>query len=177
MKKILFTLLLSPLFCNAQSIKNLDIKNGFLQFHFGDTITNYTSLLHADRPRKGYYLVSHKAVKLNRYLDKTVLYFPNGILEGIELQVQGDSNIDFMNNALKKAYGDASEIRDTLENRKNYHTNFMIWQGQHVVVIAKKSVFDLMSDARDIHIVYETITFKRANDIKIEGELGPDFPL
>ena len=39
MKKLLLFALLLPLFANAQAIKNLDLKNGFLQFHLGDSLS------------------------------------------------------------------------------------------------------------------------------------------
>jgi hypothetical protein len=43
--KALFVLLIIPFFCNAQSVDNLDIKNGFLQFKFGDSISLYKDIL------------------------------------------------------------------------------------------------------------------------------------
>ena len=42
MKKVLFILLILPFCAHAQSIKNLDIKNGFLQFHLGDSISAHS---------------------------------------------------------------------------------------------------------------------------------------
>jgi hypothetical protein len=177
MKKLILILLLLPFLCNAQSIKNLDIKNGFLQFHFGDTITNYKTILHADRSRPGYYLVAHKAVKLKSYLDQTFLYFPKGILEGVELKVHGESNADFLNKTMHKVYGEPSELKDTLGVQKNYHTTYAIWKGQKVIAIVEKNTLDLTFNDRIVYDIFETITFRRANDSIVEGELSPDFPL
>lgn len=173
MKKLLLAFLLSPFFCSAQSIKNLDIKNGFLQFHFGDTIAKYKAILHADRGRPGYYIVSHKAIKLKSYLDQTLLYFPKGILEGIELNVHGESNADFFNKTMRNVYGEPSELKDTLGTQKSYNATYAIWKGQKVIAI----IFNLTFNYSSFYDILETITFRRANDSIVEGELSPDFPL
>lgn len=163
---------LSPFFCNAQSIKNLDIKNGFLQFHFGDTIANYKAILRAHKFRPGYYIVSRKAIKLKSYLDQTLLYFPKGILEGIEINIHGESNADFINKMMKSVYGEPSQLKDTSRVQKRNPTTYAVWMGQKIIAVAEKYTFESV-----IYDTYETITFKRANDNNIEGELSPDFPL
>lgn len=177
MRKLLLIALLLPLFCNAQSVKNLDIKNGFLQFHFGDSLSNYKSILRPDNIRPEYYHVSFKAVKLKHYLQKTLLHFQNNLLDGIELSVQGESNVDYMNNAMKNAYGYTREEGDTLKNQPGVHKSFLIWNGQAVSAIIEKITINIVYNGMSQGSVSETITFKRHSDIKIDGELSPDFLL
>ncbi len=177
MRKLLLIALLMPCICCAQPVKNLDIKNGFLQFHFGDSLSNYKSILRQDNISPGYYHVSFKALKLKHYLQKTLLHFKNNLLDEIELTVQGDSNVEFMNNAMEKSYGYAKEEGDTLRNQPGVYKNVLVWNGQAVsAVIVKITTNFVYNDVTHVS-VFETITFKRNRKIKIEGELSQDFLL
>ena len=178
MNKTLFLLFLLPIFCNAQSIKNLDIKNGFLQFKLGDSISNYKTIVYnPDRATPNQYDVKNKAISLKHKIYKLTLTTENGAITKIEVFMQGEGQVQFMDNAMKKAYGagvDESSI-DTLPDR---HTTYLFWLGKRVSSIAKTQKIKsptFNGTARGITV--EHIIFRKTSGIKIEGELSADFPL
>src|ERR1700735_2761421 len=102
MTRILFLVLLFPLFCNAQSIQSLDIKNGFLQFKLGDSISNYKLMVHKpDKLTPNRYEVMTKAMSLRRHIDKLTLIVENGTISEIEVLMASEQE-QFMDDAMKK---------------------------------------------------------------------------
>ena len=86
MTKALFLLFLLPLFSNAQPIKNLDIKNGFLQFKLGDSISHYKAFLHNHhKATLNEYEVMDKAIGLKHKIDKLTLTVENETITKIEV--------------------------------------------------------------------------------------------
>jgi hypothetical protein len=174
----LFTLLL-PLFCNAQSIQNLDIKNGFLQFKLGDSISNYKSIVNKpDKSTPNRYEVKIKAVSLKHYIDKITLIAENGTIAEIEVLMLGDYRQSYMDAAMKKAYGQASFTEDDPKTDTTRHIIYAVWNGKRVSALAKKTIVDLISvNGRPNFISFEKLLFKKTSDVTISGELSQDFPL
>jgi len=177
MLKLFFIILIFPFYCCAQSIDNLDIKNGFLQFHLGDSINTYASIIKADKHMPGHYAVADKAIKLRHHLQNVSLYFENGILESIDIYIMKDFDVDYMNKALVNAYGDGSEIKNGTEMENGYHISYQVWTGKRVVLLIKKGTLSLNINGKEITGAFENITFKKTSDDKIEGTLDPKFLL
>jgi hypothetical protein len=174
MKKLLFLIVLLPFLGNAQSLKNLDIKNGFLQFHFGDSLSKYKSVIWEDKVFKGCYHVPYKQIKLHKYIQSTKLYFENETLEKIEITVQNSSDEDYFNELLKKAYGNPTyqKLADD-EDQPGTHLSILLWEGQRVTLKIQRMALNFNNSNN----VYETITFQKASNDKIDGQLAADFPL
>jgi len=178
MTRTLFLLFLLPVFATAQPIKNLDIKNGFLQFKLGDSISHYTAVLHNHhKATLNEYEVMDKAIGLKHKIDKLTLTAENGIITKIEVYMQGEEQVQFMDDAMKKAYGEGSNENgnDTIPGR---HTTYLLWLGKKVSAIAKKQKIDFRSVNGIVRsVTVEHIFFRKTGDLKIEGALSADFPL
>ena len=140
MIRILVFALLLPVFCSAQSIENLDIKNGFLQFKLGDSISKYKDVV--DKPQKATpngYPVKIKAVnKLKRYIEGLTLVVEAGTITEIDVYIGGDYNETHMDDAMKKSYGDGIVLNNDNGISAGIHKTNLIWQGKRVTAIVKK---------------------------------------
>jgi len=178
MIRILLLIFLLPLFCKAQSVKNLDIKNGFLRFKLGDSTSTYKSLVHnPDNSIPKRYEVKSKAIGLKHRIDKLTLIAENGIITEIEVLMQGEPQVQFMQDAMKKAYGEGYILsgKDTLPDR---HATYTVWIGKRVSALAKKQKTDLPTvNKGPLGISFERLLLKKTSDLKMDGELSPDFPL
>ncbi len=175
--RVLFLLLLLPLFGRAQSIESLDIKNGFLQFKLGDSISNYSSMI--DRPEKATpnrYPVKSKAISLKHRIYKLELIVDESKISEIEATMSGDQE-EFMDKAIKKAYGEGYPVNGT-DTVPGKHVTYMVWVGKRVSALLKKMPLTPNSiNGRPVNLFIETFTIKKTSDIKVDGVLSPDFPL
>jgi len=177
MYKCLLLFIFLPIFCKAQSVENLDIKNGFLGFHLGDTVSNYTALIDPIKNKPGFYEAKRKALKFKGFVDKATLFFKDGILSTIELSIGNKSDIEFMDDAIKKCYGNGILIKKNDEQASSLKTS-EVWQGKRVALITTQTVYTATYNGKEISIPSgETITIKTTSNIKIEGSLSPDFIL
>jgi hypothetical protein len=178
MPKTLFLVLLFPLFCNAQSIQSLDIKNGFLQFKLGDSISNYRSIVHKpDKLSPNRYEVMTKAISLKRHIYKLTLIVENETISGIEVVMAGEQE-RFMDDAMKKAYGPYSYVENGADTVPGKHVSYTVWNGKRVSALAKKLTLTPNSiNGRPINFDFETPLIRKTSDLKIDGVLRPDFPL
>lgn len=179
MIKILVFALLLPVFCNAQSIENLDIKNGFLQFRLGDSISEYKAVL--DKPRKAApnsYPVKFKAFnKLRRYLDNVTLVVEDGTINEIDVYLHGDYNEAYIDDAMKKCYGDGVILNSDNGISEGTHTTNIVWGGKRVTAILKKWQTNMDAGGTRVEYKTEKIIFTKTGDFKIEGQLSSDFQL
>lgn len=178
MTRTLFLVSLFPLFCNAQSIQSLDIKNGFLQFKLGDSISNYRSIVHQpDKLTPNRYEVMTKAISLKRHIHKLTLTVENGTITELEVDMAGEQE-RFMDDAMKKAYGPYSYIENPPDTIPGKHVSYTIWNGKRVYALAKKFTLTPNSiNGRPISFDFETLLIRKISDLKIDGALSPDFPL
>ncbi len=169
----LFALLLLPLCGNAQSIKNLDIKNGFLQFKLGDSISKYKSVLKDPGEGHVYYPVKLKDIPIKKYIQRMEVKEDNGIIIEIIVMAQENKMIDYMDAAFKQAYGESTE---TPEN-PDKSTTITSWTGKRVTatLTRKKEHFQLVTNASGVN--YLKIRFTKTSDLKVEGTLPADFEL
>jgi hypothetical protein len=178
MPRFLIVALLLPIFCNAQSVQNLDIKNGFLQFHLGDSISKYKEIV--EKPGKNtpnVYRIRNKFDKLKDHLLSISLVVENDIITEIDVNLEKDDNITYMDDAMKKAYGEGLLVDDDKGMAPGYHKSNRAWEGKRVIALAKKSRFVLEVSGLVTETKSETIVFKKESDINVSGELNPDFQL
>lgn len=168
MIRILLFALLFPVFCSGQSVENLDIKNGFLQFKLGDSISNYKEMINKpDKTSPQKFEVKHKFISIKRYVTKVILVSKKDVISSIEVYVDGADNEKFIENAINKSYGDASEIKNGVS----------IWSGKRVSAMLSKIALYVNYENKNYTNTNERLFFYKTSDIKINGELGPDFLL
>jgi hypothetical protein len=177
-KTLVFALLL-PIFCNAQSIDNLDIKNGFRQFKLGDSISKYKD--EVEKPHKATpnsYPVKLKSFnKLRRYLGAITLVVESGAITEIDIYVEGDYNETYIDDAMKKCYGDGIVVNSDNDISEGVHTTNLIWEGKRVTALVKKWQYNMDVGATRVEIKKESVIFKKTGDLSIDGQLPPDFQL
>lgn len=179
--KAFFILLIIPFFCNAQSVDNLDIKNGFLQFKFGDSISLYKDILNKpskSEPHK--YEVKAKGSKLTKYMQKLSLVEENGLIAAIEIRVSSKFGLQFMDDAMKKCYGEGEMVNRPASGNGDFKVrhSYLVWTGKRVLATV---MMEYLIDARNfgdrILNTFELITIKKTSDEYVEGTLPPDFIL
>ncbi len=177
-KTLILTLML-PIFCNAQSTNNLDIKNGFLQFKLGDSISNYKEIIDkSTKTTPTRYEVKAKAFnKLRRYLEAITLVTEKGVITEIDVSIQGDYNENYIDDAIKKVYGSGAIVENDDELYEGTHISSRIWEGKRVALVAKKTRIVVVSSNVRVEIKNETIQLKKTSDLKMDGQLNADFPL
>jgi hypothetical protein len=178
MRKLFLLLLLAPVFCSAQSVNELDIKNGFLQFHLGDSITaykDYTLIPLKKHPDQNE--VRPPTYKLHKHLDKLTLVNQHGIVTEIDLMVSAEPDMQFMDDLLYKAYGPGTEIHKEVRNDPGVYLTYTRWVGKRVTLLLiqtniNKVVNNVMTRGR-----YQSIVFLKNSDEKMDGILPDGFPL
>src|ERR1700733_8535316 len=138
MKKLLLFALLLPLFANtrAQPIKNLDLKNGFLQFHLGDSLSKYKGQIYVpldNHPDENE--VQPKVNSLHKYFDRVVLVSEHGIVTEIHLYLRDEGSIQYIDGLIKQAYGWGQELDNPDKNEQGTHLVCTVWAGQRVTML------------------------------------------
>src|ERR1700709_2418298 len=128
MKKLLLFVLLLPIVANAQTGKLLDIKNGFLKFHLGDSLTKYSKDIyvalekHPDENE-----VQPKANPFHKYFDRVVLVSEHGIVTEIHLYIGDEASIKYIDGLLTQAYGKGEELDNPAKNEPGTHLVCTTW--------------------------------------------------
>ncbi|MDB5122171.1 MAG: hypothetical protein JWP94_300 [Mucilaginibacter sp.] len=177
MIKFLFITVLLPVFCCGQSVNNLDVKNGFLQFKLGDTVFAYASMVNLNKRYPNRQEVKFKFIKLKKHLDRVELIFENNTLTSIEIYIRSDDDQRYIYYLLKQAYGDGTTIDNGTSDEPGVHNTFIIWNGTRVAAILKKRSFNLTINGQQSSSSYETLTIKKTSNNIVNGELPADFPL
>lgn len=178
MRKLFLLLLLAPVFCKAQSVSNLDIKNGFLQFHLGDSISMYKDYVYIPlKKHPNENEVRPKVYKLHKYIDKVTLVSQNGILTEIDIMVSAEPDMVYLDNLLYQCYGQGTDVQNEVRNDPGVYLNYTRWIGQRVTALLiqtniNKVVNNIMTRGR-----YQSIVFVKTSDAKIDGDLPPGFGL
>ena len=144
----------------------------------GDSISKYKEII--EKPGKNtpkVYRVGNKFDKLKDYLLSISLVVENDIITEIDVHLEKDDNITYMDNAMKKAYGEGLLVDDDTGTTPGYHKSNRVWEGKRVIAVAKKSRFVLEVSGLVTETKSETIVFKKESNIDVSGELSPDFQL
>jgi len=178
MKKLLFLALIFPLYCSAQSMQNLDVKNGFLQFHLGDSISVYKKDIYiAYKKTPNENEVKPSAIALHKYLDKVTLVSENGILTEIDLMIREEPSEQYMDQLMTAAYGRGSEIPNLDKNQQGTHVTFTTWTGQRVTAILIQTNINRLVNTTMTRGRLQSIVFKKTSDVKVDGDLPTGFLL
>ena len=178
MKKLLLFILLLPLFTQAQPLKNLDLKNGFLQFHLGDSLSKYKGQIyvplekHPDENE-----VMPKVNPLHKYFDRVVLVSEHGIVTEIHLYLRDEGSIIYIDGLIKQAYGWGEELDNPDKNAEGTHLVCTVWSGQHVTMLMLQNNINRIVGTTMTRGRIQSIMFKRASNSKVEGTLPDGFAL
>ena len=121
--------------------------------------------------------INLKFIKLNRYIDGVFLNFENGILTYIDVFIKSEYKEDYMDAALKNAYGPGLVVDKDTTDEHGLHINYETWIGKRVSATIKRYSFNASKDVRASSNTFETLTFKKTSDTKVQGDLPPGFIL
>jgi len=178
MKKLLLLVFLLPLFANAQAIKNLDIKNGFLQFHLGDSLSKYKNDVyialekHPDENE-----VQPKKNALHQYFDRVMLVSEHGIVTEIHLYLRDEGSIQYIDGLIKQAYGWGDEIPNPDKNEPGTHLVCTTWAGQRVTMLMLQNNINRVVGGTVTRGRIQSVIFKVSGTAKVDGELPAGFLL
>jgi len=178
MNKTLLFAFLMPLFVNAQSIKNLDIKNGFLQFHLGDSLSVYKNdiyIAYKNHPNENE--VKPKVFALHKYIDKVTLVSENGILTEIDVYMEKEAHEAYMDQLMIDTYGRGIETPNLDKNEPGTHVTFTTWKGERVTALIVQTNINRYVNNKLTRGRIQSIVFEKTGDAKIDGDLPPDFPM
>jgi len=178
MKKFLLITLLFPLFCSAQSVQTLDIKNGFLQFHLGDSLSLYKNYIYvANTKHPDENEVKSKALTLGKYLDKVTLVSKNGIVTEIDIMIREEASEEFIDKLLLNAYGNGYELPNDDKDEPGTHLVCTTWTGQRVTAMLIQTNLNRMVNNHLTRARLQSLVFTKTSDVSINGALPVDFPL
>lgn len=178
MKKFLLITLLFPLFCNAQSVQNLDIKNGFLQFHLGDSLSLYKNYIYIANPKHpNENEVKPNALSLHKYLDKVTLVSKNGIVTEIDIMIREEASEEFIDKLLINAYGEGHELPNDDKDEPGTHLVCTTWTGQRVTAMLIQTNLNRMVNNHLTRARLQSLVFTKTGDTNLNGALPADFPL
>jgi hypothetical protein len=179
MKKLLFFALLLPAFVHAQSIKNVDIKNGFLQFHLGDSVAAHKSDIYI--PWKNH--PDQNEVKksalgaFGKYIDRVNLVNVNGFITEIDIFVtkeQGESDLDKL---MEQCYGKGYEEPNLDKYEEGEHLTHVVWKGQRTTAMIIQTNINRRINGHIVHGRIQSIVFVKVSNSPVDGTLPSDFPL
>jgi hypothetical protein len=179
MKKLLFIAFLLPLFANAQSLQTLDIKNGFLQFHLGDSISAHKNEVyipwknHPDRNE-----VKQAALgPLKKYIDKVTLINEDGIITEIDVFIMKEASEVYMDKLMQDAYGKGVETPNLDKYQEGTHLTYATWKGRRVTAMILQTNFNRRINTTMVHGRIQSIVFTKTSDAQIDGPLPDGFGL
>jgi hypothetical protein len=178
MKKLIFLALLLPVFSNAQSVKQLDIKNGFLKFHLGDSLSVYYHDIYVPEGKlKNQYEVKETANPLHKYTDKVVLIAKKGIVTEIDVFLRDEASIRHIDKMLTQAYGPGNEIPNPDKDTEGTNLVCTTWKGERVLLMQMQhninhKVNGIMGRTR-----IQALLFTKIGDTKPKGDLPDGFAL
>jgi hypothetical protein len=178
MNKIFLFVLLLPVYCSAQSINNLDVKNGFLQFHLGDSISRYKDYVYIplkNHPNQNE--VRPKAFSLYKHIDRVTLISENGILTEIDLMIRDEPNMVFIDDLLTKAYGPGSDINNEVRNDPGMYLTYTRWIGKRVTALLIQTNINKVVNKTMTRGRYQSVVFTKTGDVQVDGALPNDFAL
>ena len=179
MKKLLFITLLMPLLVNAQSLQNLDIKNGFLQFHLGDSISAHKNEVyipwknHPDRNE-----VKQSAFgPMRKYIEKITLINEDGIITEIDVFIIKEAGQVYLDKLMDDAYGKGFETPNLDKYEEGEHLTHTVWKGKRVTAMILQTNINRRVNGTMLHSRIQSIVFTKTSDEQVDGALPGDFAL
>jgi hypothetical protein len=179
MKKLLAIALLIPVFAGAQSLNNLDIKNGFLQFHLGDSIAAYKNDVyipwknHPDQNE-----VKQSALGAYRkYIEKVTLINVDGLITEIDVMVTQETSEAYLDKLMEQVYGKGFETPNLDKYEPGTHLTYVTWKGQRVTAMILQTNINRRVNNILEHARLQSIVFTQTSDKPMEGSLPEGFPL
>ncbi len=179
MKKVLFFVLFLPLFVHAQTIQNLDIKNGFLQFHLGDSISSHSSEVyipwknHPDQNE-----VKKSALgKFQKYIEKVTLVNVDGYITEIDIFLVKEGTINYMDKLLEECYGKGYEEPNLDKYQEGSHLSHVVWKGHRATAMIIQTNINRRVNGTMTHGRIQSIVFTKVSNEQVDGTLPDNFPL
>lgn len=179
MKKLLFFALFLPLFVQAQSIKNIDIKNGFLQFHLGDSISAHKNEVYI--PWKNH--PDQNEVKPNalgrfrKYIEKVNLVNVDGIITEIDVFVINEGCEDYLDRLMDECYGKGYEEPNLDKYQEGTHLTHVVWKGKRATAMIIQTNINRRVNGTLVHGRIQSIVFTKVSNDEVDGTLPENFPL
>jgi len=178
MKKLIFLALLLPVFVHAQSVKQLDIKNGFLKFRLGDSLSVYYNDIYVPEGKlKDQYEVKEEANPLHKYTDKVVLIAKNGIVTEIDVFLRNEASIQHIDQMITRAYGPGDEIPNPDKDTEGTNLVCTTWKGDRVLLMQMQHNINHKTNGIMGRGRIQALLFTKIGDTKVDGELPDGFPL
>ena len=179
MKKILLFALFLPLFVNAQSIKNLDLKNGFMQFHLGDSISAHKNEIyiswknHPDQNE-----VKKSALgRFSKYIEKVNLINVDGYITEIDIFVINEGAEAYLDRLLEQCYGKGYEEPNLDKYQEGSHLSHVVWKGQRVTAMIIQTNINRRVNGSMTRGRIQSIVFTKVSNDRVDGALPDSFPL
>lgn len=179
MKRLLLFALLLPLFVHAQSIKNLDIKNGFLQFHLGDSISAHSNEVYIpwkNHPEQNEVQPSALG-RYRKYIEKVNLVNVDGIITEIDVFVIKEGAEDYLDKLLEQSYGKGYEEPNLDKYQEGSHLSHVVWKGQRVTAMIIQTNINRRVNGTMVHGRIQSIVFTKVSNDQVDGTLPDNFPL
>jgi len=178
MKKLIFLALLLPLFTNAQSLKNLDIKNGFLKFHLGDSLSVYYNDIYVPEGKLlNQYEVKEKSNPLRHYIEKMTLIAKGGIVTEIDVYLRDEASIEHIDQLVTEAYGAGSEIDNPDKDTEGTNLVCTTWTGDRVLLMMMQHNINHVVNGHMTRGRIQALLFTKTADTKVDGDLPAGFAL
>lgn len=171
--------LLMPVLANAQSIKNLDIKNGFLQFHLGDSISAHKSEVYI--PWKNHPDQNEvKQSALGRYkkdIEKVNLINVDGIITEIDIFIMKEGSQSYLDKLMEQYYGKGYEEPNLDKYQEGSHLSHIVWKGRRATAMIIQTNINRRVNGQLQHGRIQSIVFTKVSNEPIEGTLPDNFAL
>jgi hypothetical protein len=179
MKRLLSVVLFLPLFAGAQSLKNLDVKNGFLQFHLGDSVSKYKNDIyipwknHPDQNE-----VKQSALgDYKKMIEKVTLVNVDGIITEIDVFIIKEEAEAYFDKLMMQYYGKGVETPNLDKYQQGTHLTYTTWKGERVTAMILQTNLNRPNGKTMLHARIQSIVFTLANDKKVDGALPDNFLL
>jgi hypothetical protein len=179
MKKILFLALFLPLFVHAQSIKNVDLKNGFLQFHLGDSISKHKNDIyipwknHPDQNE-----VKQSALgPYRKFIEKVNLINVDGYITEIDIFVMKEGAEAYLDKLMEQCYGKGYEEPNLDKYQEGTHLSHVVWKGQRATAMIIQTNINRRVGGTMTHGRIQSIIFTKVSNDQVDGSLPDNFPL
>ena len=179
MKKLLFVAFIFPLFVHAQSLKNLDIKNGFLKFHLGDSLSVYKNDIYVanEKHPNEHEIKTSSLLPVSKYLERAKLISEKGIITEIDVYIRDEASIQHIDQMIINAYGAGSEIPNPDKDTEGTNLVCTTWTGDRVMLMMMQHNINHKVNGYMTRGRIQALLFKKTGDTNVDGTLPDGFSL
>jgi hypothetical protein len=179
MKKFLYLIVLLPFFAHAQSLKNLDIKNGFLKFHLGDNLSVYSKDIYVanEKHPNEHEIKETSLLPLNKYLERAKLISEKGIVVEIDLYIRDEASIRHIDQMITNTYSAGNEIPNPDKDVEGTNLVCTTWTGDRVLLMMMQHNINHVVNGHMTRGRIQALLFKKTSDAKVDGTLPDGFAL